>query len=305
MQNRIHKQIEISSFYNFFPIPGDELAVRKLALEARAAKDEIRGLLILAEEGLNGTISGSFEAVLAFEQYLPTLFSVGDWSFKRSQCEREAFKDFRVKLRPEIVTTRAGVEFEGRINHLTPEQWQKELEQGSALLLDTRNTYETALGVFEGAVDPQIQHFSQFPQAVERLNIPRDQKILMYCTGGIRCEKAIVSMEKLGYENVYQLDGGILNYLEQFPNSKFKGECFVFDNRVSVDQQLQPSQVWHLCPHCGQPGKEHIDCQVCSKAAVVCESCLENREHATCSKDCSYRLSNARRRRDLEASLAE
>jgi UPF0176 protein len=111
---------------------------------------------------------------------------------------------------------------------------------------------------------------------------------LIYCTGGIRCEKAIVEMNNHGFDNVYQLDGGILNYLEKFPNQKFEGECFVFDHRVAVDQDLKPSQTYGLCPHCGQPAEEKIECVRCDTVVAVCNECRDQHGKRTCSKNCAY-----------------
>ncbi len=286
MRNSLH----VSNFYKFFPIEAEELAVKKLSLEARAARYEVRGLLIIATEGCNGTISGSFEAIRFFEQSLPILFGNSDWEFKRGYAIKQPFKDFRVKVRSEICTIRLPLEVDAEASRLSPTEWERALQSGEDFcLIDVRNSYETALGIFDNALDPKIENFSEFPAAVERLNIPRDKKILMYCTGGIRCEKASVSMRQSGYEHVYQLEGGILNYLEQFPHRGFQGECFVFDGRVAVDQNLNPTRVWKFCPHCGQPGKEHIECDFCAKPAVICESCLSQKERLTCSHDCRYK----------------
>ena len=284
--------LHVSSFYKFFPVSGEELSVKKLSLESRAARSEVRGLLILAEEGCNGTISGTFEAVRFFEQSLPILFGNSGWEFKRAQAIRQPFKDFRVKVRSEICTTRAGVDASQSKNHLKPSEWHEQLtEEKDVFVLDVRNQYETSLGKFRNAIVPKINHFSEFAAAVEKLGIPKDKKVLMYCTGGIRCEKASVAMAEQGYEHVYQLQGGILNYLEQFPHREFEGECFVFDGRVAVDQNLYPTRTWKFCPHCGQPGKETICCVSCGEEAVICEACSQAAERLTCSHDCRYKIS--------------
>ncbi len=294
MRDRLH----ISSFYRFFTIRSEDLGVCKLSLDTRAARSDVRGLVILAEEGCNGTISGSFESVRFFEQSLPILFGNGVWEFKRSTSIAHPFRDFRVKIRSEICTTRkkdvrkaeplpaAG----SAIRSLSPAEWQSAMDTEDVYLLDTRNQYETALGKFRNAVDPNISHFSDFPEAVQRLNIPKDKKVLMYCTGGIRCEKAMVAMEELGYRETYQLGGGILSYLEQFPHRDFEGECFVFDGRLAVDQNLEPTRAWKFCPHCGQPGDRHIPCGMCGESAVICNDCARRAERWTCSRDCRYRL---------------
>lgn len=290
----------VSSFYRFFPLASDEIPMRKLALETRAAKLDVTGLVILAEEGCNGTIAGTSEAVELFEQTLPMLFGDGDWMFKRAFAIRPPFQDFRVKVRPEIVTTRSdeALRVAGSRNHLSPEEWQATLDSDEEFtVLDTRNRYETQLGVFHGAVDPKIDHFSDFATRLPELEIPKDRKVLIYCTGGIRCEKAILEMERQGYERVYQLEGGILRYLENYPHRSFDGECFVFDGRVAVDQSLSPSRTWNLCPHCGDPGRTEIACEFCERPTKICDACAEIAERRTCSQDCAYRLKNDHPRR--------
>ncbi len=297
----MREKLEVTSFYKFFPIDQSELPVRKLSLEARAAKFDIRGLVILAKEGCNGTVCGSFESIRFFEQSLPILFGHDDWHFKRAYALEYPFDDFLVKIRPEIVTIRSEQSAVSNDNyrtqkesHLTPEEWQHVLDTDpNVVLVDVRNTYETRLGSFRGAVDPRTENFSEFPDAISRMDIPKDKKVLMYCTGGIRCEKAIGEMQRRGYENVFQLSQGILNYLEHFPHKGFEGECFVFDGRVAVDQNLNPTRTWSLCPHCGQPGKEDITCDVCGDSAVVCDICLKLPERHSCSHDCRYKSQRA------------
>ncbi len=299
------RTLVVSSFYRFFSMQTDEVAVRKLALEARAAKLGVCGLVILASEGCNGTISGEADDVESFEQALPVLFGDGDWMFKRAFAIHPPFQDFRIKVRPEIVTTRSPevLQVSGTKNHLSPAEWQKMLEsRRDAVLIDTRNQYETRLGKFKGAIDPEIDHFSEFGPSLEKLGISTEQPVMIYCTGGIRCEKAILEMERRGYNEVYQLEGGILRYLEEYPHRDFEGECFVFDGRVAVDQNLEPSKVWHLCPHCGDPAKNKISCHFCEKDTHICDRCsdlgrFDNRRgemegRLTCSQDCAYRLVN-------------
>ena len=290
------ESIEVASFYRFSSIPEERLSSTKEELEKTAREHSVRGLLILASEGVNGTFAGDPTAVRRFQDFLPNIFGDGGWDFKQSRCDRPPFRSFRVKLRPEIVTTRSQREIrvDGMTRKLSPADWHQAMlnfPREDAILIDTRNAYETQIGIFEGAVDPGLNNFQEFEEYVTRSQIPKDKKIYMYCTGGIRCEKASIQMEKLGYSEVYQLEGGILRYLEQFPNQTFKGECFVFDNRVSLDQQLKPSQTWSFCPHCGDPAKTPISCSLCGCSAKVCDACLGNELKHTCSKDCEHRLS--------------
>ena len=224
--------------------------------------------------------------------------------FKESESARAPFRRFKVDIRPEIVTLKQEVPRpEQSPSHLPPKEWQAVLDSGEdVLVLDTRNWYETAIGKFKSAVDPKLAKFSEFPEYVEKLDTPKEKKILMYCTGGIRCEKAIFEMHKRGFNNVFQLEGGILKYLEEFPNRDFEGECFVFDHRVSLDQALQPSQQYALCPHCGDPAATLIPCVRCSTEAKVCEKCLKDPAFKTCSKNCAYHVRKGSRNKQRVAS---
>ena len=125
---------------------------------------------------------------------------------------------------------------------------------------------------------------------MEREALPKDKKLFLYCTGGIRCEKAVPEVMRLGYKNVYQLEGGILKYLEEYPEGHFKGECFVFDRRVSVDSNLKPTNMYSSCPHCGNPGKERIACSNCGCDTVVCHRCVSRADRNACSKNCAHHI---------------
>jgi UPF0176 protein len=272
----------------------DPEVVRK-ALEEEAGRLGIIGLMIIGVEGFNSTVACDSEANLAqFKEFICTYFRTPGLCFKDSFADRKPFRKFKVKIRREIVTL-ATPELipDSPVNHhLSPTEWNKVLrEEDDFLLIDTRNWYETKIGTFKGAVNPGINKFTEFPAFVEKNNIPKDKKILIFCTGGIRCEKGILEMQEQGFENVYQLDGGILNYLKEYPDAEFEGECFVFDHRVSVTQSLRPSARYGLCPHCGQPAEITINCGCCGTSARICDACQPQEwKSSTCSKDCAYRL---------------
>lgn len=295
-----------SSFYRFCPLTDSDIGELKRGLEQRAEQLAVGGLIILATEGINGTIAGTADSVEAFKSFMLNTLGSTDWSFKEGSSEKPPFKRFKVRIRKEIVTTGESdpIAVAEQKNALSPAQWHELLSSAAEdiLLVDTRNTYETELGKFRGAIDPGIVHFSEFPDFVQKSQLPKDKTILMYCTGGIRCEKAIYQMEKLGYQSVFQLQGGILNYLQEYPDQLFEGECFVFDQRVALTQELQPSARWVLCPHCGQPGDLELTCAKCSKYAKVCQQCCEEKGCSTCSKDCENQL---RRLRQREKQIAE
>lgn len=283
----------ISTFYKFKKDPNPEAT--KTNLEALAAKHDTRGLIIIGPEGFNATVCARTEENLAaFKQAIRDLFAVPDLFFKDSASDVCPFRRFKVKIRDEIVTlgdttlVPYGME-DGKNHHLTPTEWNHVMKNEDHVIIDTRNWYETKIGTFKGSLNPMTDKFTEFPQYLESKNIPKDKKVLIFCTGGIRCEKGILEVQKQGYKNVYQLHGGILNYLNEFPNDQFEGECFVFDHRVAVDQNMQPTQQYKLCPHCGQPGKKPVDCDRCDTNTLICEDCAELEfKQKTCSKNCAH-----------------
>jgi UPF0176 protein len=295
----MHKVL-IRSFYKFHPLISDQLTDLAAKIEARGEELGLRGLAIIGAEGCNATLSGEPEALRAFcNELLETLNIPGELSVKESYADLHPFRRFKVKVREEIVTLGKPevLPLQSSHTHLSPEDWHKALQEEDVVVLDTRNWYETKIGKFKKAIDPNLDEFQEFPDYLRKANIPKDKKVLIYCTGGIRCEKAIVEMHEQGYQNVFQLDGGILNYLEKFPNQEFDGECFVFDHRVAVDQSLQPTARYRMCPHCGQPGESTVICRKCDAEAVICEECLKNEHMHTCSKNCAYHYQMDRERK--------
>lgn len=281
----------ISTFYHFFPLTNLETV--KTELKTLAEKHKILGLIVIGCEGFNSTISAeTTENLAAFKESLQEYYAIEIGNFKDSFSDVPPFRRFSVKVRDEIVTAGIpGRSPEPGINHhLTPEQWDNVLKnEKDFALIDTRNWYEYKIGTFKGAINPNIEKFTEFPAFFESQNIPKDKKILIFCTGGIRCEKGILELQDKGYKNVFQLDGGILKYMQEKPRQEFEGECFIFDNRVAVDADLKPSTTYKLCPHCGQPAHIKIECKRCDTEALLCEPCLElTWKKDTCSKNCAY-----------------
>ena len=274
----------ITSFYAFVPLDEADLGSLKSELLVFGTDHALRGLTLIATEGINATVCGTAEAVGEWKAFLTEKF--GSIAFKDSGAGRNVFRRWSVKIKPEIVALKnTAIRPNGRRNHLSPEAWSAAIKREDVLVVDARNSYEFSIGKFRGAIDSGTDCFGEFPAFVEKAKLPKDKKILLYCTGGIRCEKALLAMEEQGFENVYQLEGGILAYLEKFPHAEFEGECFVFDHRVAVDQNLRPSQVYGLCPHCGLAGSIRITCR-CGKSGFVCAECDEDPLHRTCSKRC-------------------
>lgn len=286
-------KFEVCTFYKFVEMTPARVAELRTLLTDDAQRRGIHGLLLLSEEGCNATIAGESEPLREFKGFLTALPEFVDLTFKTSFADKQPFRRFKIDLRKEVVTF-DGCNLApgpGAAKKLSAKEWNDLIANDTdVVVLDTRNTYETDIGKFRGAVDPRITKFSQFPDFVRTAQIPKDKKILMYCTGGIRCEKASIDMQRLGYENVYQLSGGILKYFEECPDGLFDGECFVFDHRVAVDTNLQPSKQYKLCVHCGNPGREPLCCQKCGTEAVVCEHCRTLPFKQTCSKNCAHHL---------------
>jgi UPF0176 protein len=283
----------VTAFYHFTPLSELE-SLRQRLLDA--CEDlGIQGLTLLAPEGINGTVSGRDSAITQWKEILSEI--APGITFKDSPSKDIAFKRNFVKIRESIVNIGdASIVPNGKNNHITPDEWNAMITSDDVIVLDVRNAYETEIGTFKGAIDPKTESFQEFPEYVKNCKIPKDKKVLMCCTGGIRCEKASIEMQRQGYKHVYQLKGGILQYIKEHPNMLFEGECFVFDHRAAVDQMLQPSQKYSLCPHCGDPGDRHIQCARCSCAQVICHRCQKQKHRIACSKDCAHKLLSAGRK---------
>ncbi len=285
------QSIQVAAFYHFGPVPPDALERLSTSLEAKGHDLDLKGLVIFASEGMNGTVSGrEREAVLKWLDFASETLGFPKFQPKWSETTDWPFRKFKIRLRDEIVTLgKPEVKplAPGSSTHLSPEAWNRAMESEDCVIVDTRNWYETRIGTFKGAIDPKLNEFHEFDEYLEAAPLPKDKKVLIFCTGGIRCEKAIVEMHNHGFKNVFQLDGGILNYLEKFPNRNFEGECFVFDNRVAVDQELKASVQYTLCPHCGQPADQKIACLHCDSEAQICITCSPDPSKHTCSKNCA------------------
>ncbi len=281
----------VTTFYKFLALKDVEKVQKDL--ENKADKLNIKGLIIIGHEGFNATIAApSTESFEAWKQFIREYFDAPNLFFKDSVSNVAPFRRFKVKIREEIVTTGIPEMMppEGKNQHLSPAEWNKVMkEENDFVMIDTRNWYEYKIGTFKGAMNPNIEKFTDFPEYIEAQGIPKDKKMLIFCTGGIRCEKGILELQKQGYDNVYQLEGGIINYIKEYPNDQFEGECFVFDHRVALDQELQPSKKYGLCPHCGQPSEVKITCARCDSDELICVDCMKLEfKKDTCSKNCAH-----------------
>ena len=272
--------VQVAAFYGFTAMA--ELPALQAELRALAEAGGVRGTILLAEEGVNGTISGpetGVQAVLARLRQLPGLAGL---EAKFSAAPEQAFHRLKVRLKREIVTmgcpTVKPAEQVG--TYVPPQQWDALIRDPDTLVVDTRNAYEVAVGTFEGAIDPGTSSFREFPAWVERELRPlveerRPRAIAMFCTGGIRCEKSTAYLLQQGFENVHHLQGGILRYLEEMPEqgSSWSGECFVFDQRVSVNHRLEPGS-YSLCHACGLPLSPADRQHAAYREGVSCPHCI-------------------------------
>lgn len=282
---------KVMALYKFAALPDAESLKAPLA-EFCCARG-IKGTLILAPEGINGTVAGTHEAIDALADFL---FSSGPFGVrlvgaevKYSFAETAPFLRMKVRLKPEIVTLRAPQVDPNREvgTYVEPEDWNALIERNDVVLLDTRNDYEVGLGTFQRALDPNTQSFVEFKDYVAKnLDPARDKKVAMFCTGGIRCEKASSYMLSQGFEEVFHLKGGILKYLEVIPEeqSRFAGECFVFDERVSVGHGLALGHAT-LCRACRHPLTEADRAHADFHEGVSCPYCAaDSAKHAAAAE---------------------
>lgn len=270
--------VVVAALYKFVALK-DYHALREPLLDVCMAAGT-RGTLLLACEGINGTIAGTRAAVDKVLHYLRSDPRLADLEHKESSDEKMPFYRMKVKLKKEIVTMGvAGVDPNARVGtYVRPQDWNDLVDDPEVLLIDTRNDYECDIGSFRGALDPRTVNFREFPEYVrENLNPGVHKKVAMFCTGGIRCEKASAFMLNEGFEEVYHLQGGILKYLEEVPpeESAWEGECFVFDNRVAVDHHLEKGR-YDQCHGCRHPITEEDKLSSHYEVGVCCPHCFDS-----------------------------
>ncbi len=243
------------------------------------AENEVKGTLLLAREGINGTICGTRDAVDNVLNWLKSDSRFADLEHKESPSETQAFYRTKVKLKKEIVTM--GLDWVDPKNivgtYVAPAEWNRIISDPEVLLIDTRNDYEYAVGTFKGAINPKTETFREFPEYVkEHLDKEKHKKVAMFCTGGIRCEKSTAYLKELGFNEVYHLHGGILKYLEEVPaeESMWDGECFVFDQRVTVKHGLEQGS-YDQCYACRMPITEEEMQSEQYEKGVSCPHCFD------------------------------
>ena len=248
----------ISTFYKFLVL--ENYKELKIKFDKSLSKTNIKGTILLANEGVNGTIAGSESDLKKFFLYVDKFSQFKDITPKFSSSNKNPFLRMKVRIKKEIVTI--GIPDVSPSNlvgkYLNVEEWNEFLNESDSMIIDTRNDYEVSIGTFKNSINPKIKSFRNFPNWVQKnlidKKVSKKSKIGMFCTGGIRCEKSTSYLKQLGFENVFHLDGGILKYLENVKSdeNEWKGECFVFDYRVSLNHSLEKGE-YDMCYACRMP----------------------------------------------------
>ena len=244
---------KVFGFYKFVKVKS--LKKNKVFLQKFLNSNHIRGTIIIAKEGLNGTISGSIKNIDKTNKKLKSLFSFKQFdSSNESKSKFQPFHKHKIKIKKEIVPMNLTINSKERNlkTHLEPKEWNRLIKNKDTYIIDTRKPFEYKVGTFKKSVNPNVNNFRDFPKYLNKLDIKKN--IAMFCTGGIRCEKTSVYLKKKGFKNIYQLNGGILNYLKKIKKNEslWKGECFVFDNRISLKHGLKVGS-YSMCSGCRKP----------------------------------------------------
>ncbi len=255
----LEMNIQIITFYKFKRL--ENLPEIKLILKAAMADLSVLGTIIIAEEGFNATVAAMPEDIEKFIAVLEKTFET-ELIYKSSFHAERPFLKAKVRIKNEIVSLRQKVEIEKGIGtHVKSADWNEIISDSNTIVLDARNDYEVEVGTFKNAINPNIEKFSDLPKFVAENFDPNEHKrIAMFCTGGIRCEKFAPLMKTLGFEEIYQLEGGILKYLEDVPENEslWQGECFVFDDRIAVDKNLEKGEIEDNRPLSVNPPKKKV-----------------------------------------------
>lgn len=291
--------IHVAALYRFARFP-DPAGLRQPLLDLCAANG-VRGTLLLAGEGINGTIAGSEDGLAAVIAHIRTLPDCAELAPKYSHATTMPFHRLKVRLKREIVTMgEPEIDPLGGVGtYVAPAEWNALIDDPDTVVIDTRNAYEVKVGSFAGAIDPQTEAFSDFP-AWARANRPalEGKKVAMFCTGGIRCEKSTAFLKAEGLTDVFHLEGGILKYLEEVPpeQSRWEGECFVFDERVAVGHGLAPG-THELCRGCRMPVSPEDRASPLFEEGVACPACAA-------TSDTTKRAAAAERHRQVKLAVA-
>jgi UPF0176 protein len=268
-------EIVVCALYKFVNLP-DYQKLRQPLYDVMDG-NQIRGTLLLAREGINGTVAGTRSAIDTLLNWLRQKPSLAEIDYKESYTDKLPFNRTKVKLKNEIVTMGVeGIDPKRVVGtYIAPKDWNSIISDPDVVLIDTRNDYEYQVGTFKNAINPNTESFREFPQYVkEHLDPEKHKKVAMFCTGGVRCEKSTAFLKEQGFEEVYHLKGGILKYLEEVPEQEtlWQGECFVFDERVTVNHHLEKGQ-YDQCHACRMPITEADKTSAKYEIGVSCPHC--------------------------------
>ena len=266
----------VFGFYKFVQVKS--LKKNKVFLQKFLISNHIRGTIIIAKEGLNGTISGKIEDINKTIKKLKSLFLFKQFdSSNKSKSKFQPFHKHKVKIKKEIVPMNLSINPKERDmnSHLDPKDWNKLIKNKDTHIIDTRKPFEYKVGTFKRSVNPNVTNFRDFPKYLNKLK--KNKPVAMFCTGGIRCEKTSIYLKKKGFRNIYQLNGGILNYLKKVKKkeSLWKGECFVFDNRISLKHGLKLGS-YFMCSGCRMPISPKDKRSNKYEEGVSCPNCYDN-----------------------------
>jgi UPF0176 protein len=285
---------QVLLYYKYTPLQDPETLMRNQ--KALCRELGLKGRIILAQEGINGTVEGETDATEKYVENLLSYPQFADMHIKRSVGSGSAFPKLSVKVRPEIVAGHLG-EYDVRPweqtgKHLTPEELHDwiHVQKRQFYIIDMRNDFEHKAGHFAGSILPPMGYFRELPQIVPGLEHLKDKTVVTVCTGGVRCEKASGFLLKHGFTDVYQLQGGIVSYMEQYPNQDFLGKLYVFDNRILMGFHTHDANhtVVGRCQRCQAPSERYVNCANldCHKHLIVCNSCGPEQHSARCSQEC-------------------
>ena len=264
----------VLGFYKFKKLKS--LKKNKLFLQKIFTDNDIKGTLIISSEGLNGAISGRSKNISLISKRIKRLFDIVNFDSENlSKSKFQPFHKPRIKIKKEVVPMGLNISAKNKkTNHIEPLQWNSLIKDKNTFVLDARKPFEYEVGSFQKAVNPKVSHFREFPEYLNKLD--KKKPVAMFCTGGIRCEKASVYLNKKGFKNVFQLKGGILNYLKKIKKnqSMWKGECFVFDNRVSVKHNLTVGS-YFICGGCRNPVSPKDKMTKKYEEGVSCSKCYD------------------------------
>ncbi len=275
----------VITFYKYVQITDTISLLNQLKVYCK--EHNLKGRILISTEGINGGVSGTAEAVTAFKKYIRqnTLFT--ELTFREQPTQEIAYHNVVVRVRREVVDFGQPVNLGCVGKRIAPKVLKQWLDNKEDLvLLDARNEYETKVGRFKNAYTLPIETFRDFAQAAQQLFAVKEKKIVMYCTGGIRCEKSSAFLKQQGFKDVYQLEGGIINFTNQFPNTYFEGSCFVFDDRIVAP--VGSKEPINACSFCPAKSDDYINCHNldCDKLFIACASC-QRKMAGTCSQECS------------------